>query len=119
MKRFNIETDDGGGEAIQEKLGEAWQISVPQTDFKWHGSIPEIKREIQRRFPDARFEEAQVQAEQTKEVTLKSLRSAMRDLGHTPPYLWEISRAEVEKWMKEYLTQEQITQVYKSAGETP
>jgi hypothetical protein len=48
-QKIRFRTTDGDGEAVKDKQNEPWQISMPIGDFRWHGSIPEVKREIERR----------------------------------------------------------------------
>ncbi len=57
LKQFEIMTDEGAGEAIKPAQDAQWDVAVPYGDFRWFGSINEVKAEIRRRFPDATFPE--------------------------------------------------------------
>ena len=48
-QRFSISTEDGDGEATKPARNEAWQVSLPTCDFRWHGSVTQVKAEIRRR----------------------------------------------------------------------
>ena len=48
-QKITIKTEDGDGEAIKAKQNEAWHVALPKGDFRWHGSVSEIKAEIRRR----------------------------------------------------------------------
>ena len=40
-------TVNGEGEAIKEKQGEYWGVSAPEGDFRFYGTVAELKRRIQ------------------------------------------------------------------------
>ena len=48
-QQFEIVTPDGEGLATKERSGEPWTVAVPTIDFRWHGSVVEVKGEIHRR----------------------------------------------------------------------
>ena len=52
QQKLSIQCPEGTGEAVKEKQDVPWECSSPYGDFRWHGSVAEIKREIRRRWPD-------------------------------------------------------------------
>ena len=49
MQKFTIETPDGLGEAIKTERNVPWDVTLPTTEFRFYGSVPEVKAEIKRR----------------------------------------------------------------------
>ena len=48
-KSFQIETDDGEGEAVKPEQGAAWDISYPTGGFRWFGTPKQVQSEIRKR----------------------------------------------------------------------
>ena len=53
----------------------------------------------------------------TKPLTIKSIKWAMRELGHTPPYLHQLLRREVLAWQEKHLSPEQVVDLRSVARE--
>jgi hypothetical protein len=49
FQQFSITTPDGDGLATKAERNEAWHVMVPTMDFRWHGSVTQVKGEIHRR----------------------------------------------------------------------
>ena len=47
MQRIEFETEDGAGEAVKLGRDEPWHVAAPTVDFRWYGSVPEIKKKIE------------------------------------------------------------------------
>ena len=47
-KRILIDTPDGGGEAVKDTAGDAWRVATPTREFRFYGSISEMKAEVRR-----------------------------------------------------------------------
>lgn len=52
MQKITFTTEDGEGEATKEAQDKPWEVSMPNGDFRWHGDLALIKREIRRRNND-------------------------------------------------------------------
>ena len=46
MKTIKLRTSDGDGEATKSASGEPWHVCLPEGDFRFYGSVSEVKREI-------------------------------------------------------------------------
>jgi hypothetical protein len=51
MQRFKIKHELGDGEAVKERPTEPWEVSVPEGGFRYHGTVWQAQREIERRCP--------------------------------------------------------------------
>lgn len=54
-KTIHLQFTDGDGEAVKSNRNEPWEIAHPLDGFRFYGSKPQVKAEIQRRYPDVSF----------------------------------------------------------------
>ena len=48
MQKLTISTPDGRGEAIKTDREEPWDVTLPAAEFRFYGSVTEVRVEIKR-----------------------------------------------------------------------